>query len=124
MIIPISIYSQEAKQDSIYSNVDVMPEYPDGGIKGFSEFIFKNFRTRKIKNNINGTIYVQFVVETDGSISEIKCIKDLGYGTCEEAIRVIKKSKKWIPGIQKGRPVRVHYTLPLNFIIKNKYLAN
>ena len=113
-------YSQEAINDSIYNKVNIMPEYPDGGAKGFSEFIAQNFRTRKIKHDINGTLYIQFVVESDGSISEIKCIKDLGYGTCEEATRVIKKSKKWIPGIQSGRRVRVVYTLPLKLSITSK----
>ena len=54
-----------------------------------------------------------FVIDVDGSIIELKVLKDLGYGTGEEAIRVLKESPKWIPGEQNGQPVRVKYALPI-----------
>lgn len=116
-----SNYSQDVKQDSIYNKVNIMPEYPDGGANGFSKYIAQNFRTSKIKHSVNGTLYMQFIVEPDGTISDIKCIKDLGYGTCEEATRIIKKSKKWIPGTLYGKKVRVTYTLPIKLDITSKY---
>ncbi|MGE4348010.1 MAG: energy transducer TonB, partial [Flavobacteriaceae bacterium] len=58
-------------------------------------------------------------VETDGSLTDIKVIRDLGYGTGAEAVRVLKKSKKWKPGTQNGKPVRVKYTLPISINIQN-----
>ncbi|HTG67178.1 MAG TPA: energy transducer TonB, partial [Flavobacterium sp.] len=56
---------------------------------------------------------VSFVVEKDGSLTDIKVLRDIGYGTGKEAIRVLQKSPKWNPGIQNGKPVRVQYSLPI-----------
>ena len=61
-----------------------------------------------------GKLIVSFIIETDGRLSDIKVLKDLGYGTSEEAIRVLQSSPKWIPGKQNGKPVRVAYSLPIN----------
>lgn len=110
-------YSQEVKQDSIYIVADKMPEYP-GGINAFRQFIAENYINPKTDKNIKGTIVLTFVIEPDGSLSSIKVIRDLGYGTGAEAVRVLKKSKKWKPGVQNGRPIRVMYNLPLQLNIK------
>lgn len=104
----------------IYTAVETMPQYSDGGIDGFRKFIAQNYRTPKIDVDLKGTLIIAFVVEQDGSLTDIKVIRDLGYGTGAEAIRVLKKSKKWIPGVQNNRPVRVKYTLPLNINIQGK----
>jgi protein TonB len=58
-----------------------------------------------------------FVVEKDGSVTDIKIIRDLGYGTGKEAKRVLENSPKWKPGIQNGRPVRVQYNLPISIVL-------
>ena len=65
---------------------------------------------------MKGKIFIQFVVEKDGSLTDIKVMRDLGYGTGAEAIRVLKKSPKWKPGIQNGRAVRVLYSLPISIV--------
>ncbi|MNL59915.1 Gram-negative bacterial tonB protein [compost metagenome] len=65
------------------------------------------------KNSVNTKISMQFMVEKDGSLSEITILKDSGYGLAEEATRVLKLSPKWIPGSEHGKPVRVLYTLPI-----------
>lgn len=65
-----------------------------------------------------GTVYVQFVVEKDGSISDVKVLRGIGGGCDEEAVRVVKSMPKWKPGKQRGQPVRVYYTLPIDFKIK------
>ena len=64
------------------------------------------------EQGVSGKVIMQFVVERDGSLTDIKVLRDLGLGTGEEAIRLLKSMPKWEPGVQNGRPVRVAYTLP------------
>jgi periplasmic protein TonB len=59
-------------------------------------------------------VFVSFVIEKDGSLTDIKVLKDAGFGTGDEAIRVLKKCKNWVPGEQSGKKVRCSYTLPIN----------
>ncbi|KAF2507774.1 regulatory sensor-transducer, BlaR1/MecR1 family protein [Flavobacterium zhairuonense] len=92
------------------NDVERQPEFP-GGILEFYKFVGKNFKTPAEK--IEGKVIVEFMIETDGSLSEFQVIKDLGLGLGDEAIRVLKLSPKWNPGIQKGQPVRLLYTLPI-----------
>ncbi len=93
--------------------IETKPEYP-GGLSEFYKFVGKNFRmtAEGMANKASGKIYIQFIIERDGSLSDFIVIKDLGYGLSEEAIRVLKLSPKWIPGTQNGKTVRVMYTLP------------
>lgn len=116
----------ESKEDEnnpnqIYNTVETKPEYP-GGIGKFYQYVGQNYRipNELQKTGVNGTVIVSFVVEKDGSLTDIKVIRDLGYGTGEEAIRVLKKSKKWRPGIQKGKAVRVSYTLPIRLVVETE----
>lgn len=95
-----------------FSGVDVKPEYP-GGASEFYKFIGKNYKIPYVKG-LNGKVYVSFVIEMDGSVVDIKVFKDIGYGTGDEAIRVLKLSPKWTPGEQNGKKVRCMYTLPIN----------
>ncbi|WP_276378885.1 M56 family metallopeptidase [Flavobacterium sp. H4147] len=89
------------------------PQYP-GGMTEFYKFIGKNFKipAEVSKNKIATKIKMQFMVEKDGSLSEIEVVKD-AYDLGEEAIRVLKLSPKWIPGSENGKPVRVMYSLPI-----------
>ena len=66
------------------------------------------------EQGVSGKVIMQFVVERDGSLTDIKVLRDLGLGTGEEAVRLLKSMPKWKPGIQNGRPVRVAYTLPFS----------
>lgn len=97
-----------AKMDS----VEKMPAFV-GGMKSFYEFVALNYRTPEVEG-LRGKVYVTFVVETDGSLSDITVIKDIGYGTGKEAIRVLKKSPKWTPAEQNGVKVRCLYRLPIS----------
>ena len=103
-----------ALQDTSYSKVDVMPS-PKDGMKAFYQFIGQNYKYPKaaIDAKIEGRLLIQFVVEKDGSLTDIKVLRDLGHGTGDEAVRMLKSAPKWIPGIQNGKPVRVQFTLPL-----------
>ncbi len=67
-----------------------------------------------------GRVILQFVVEKDGSLSNIAALRDPGNGLGEEAIRVLKLAPKWKPGVQNGRNVRVQYTIPVNFNLDNQ----
>ncbi|MFT3795547.1 energy transducer TonB [Flavobacterium sp.] len=92
-------------------NVDVMPEFP-GGVKKFLQYVGDNFEKPEIDETV--TILMSFVIEKDGSMTDIKVLRNPGYGLDKEAIRVLKAQKtKWKPGIKNGQPVRVLYTLPI-----------
>ena len=80
-------------------------------------FIYDNitYPTTARENNITGMVVVQFVVEPDGSVSNIDVVRDIGAGCGEEIVRVLKKMPAWNPGKQRGRPVRVMFTLPVKF---------
>ncbi|HHM21774.1 MAG TPA: energy transducer TonB, partial [Bacteroidetes bacterium] len=81
------------------------------------EFIYENIVYPAVarENNITGTVVVQFVVERDGSVSNVKLLRDIGGSCGEEAVRVVKMMPPWNPGKQRGRPVRVMFTLPIRF---------
>ena len=108
--------------DKIYDFVSIekQPEYP-GGIKKFYEYLGKNIKYPKmaIDNNVSGKVFVSFIVEKDGQLSDIQITRSLGSGTDEEAIRVLTSSPKWNPGVSEGKPVRVKYNLNVNFTINS-----
>jgi protein TonB len=93
------------------AGIEVKPEYP-GGIEKFYKFVGNNYKTPE-EEGLKGKVYVTFVVEKDGSLTDIKVLRDIGYGTGTEAIRVLKKCPKWNPGEQNGKKVRVLYSLPI-----------
>ncbi len=97
-----------------FVSVEIMPE-PIGGMKSFVQWVAANynFPQSAVDANAKGLIVVQFVVETDGSLSAFAVNKDMGYGTGDAAVSLLKKAKKWNPGVQNGRPVRVSFTLPI-----------
>lgn len=82
------------------------------GMQDFYRFVGKNYRTPSVQG-LKGKVYITFIVEADGNLSDFKILKDIGHGTGEEAIRVLKKSEKWIPGKMRGMPARVSYSLPI-----------
>jgi protein TonB len=103
----------KVESDSIYNTagIEVKPDFP-GGMGEFYKYFAKNYRTPNVKK-LNGKVYVTFVIERDGSIVDIKVLRDIGYGTGEEAIRVLNNSPKWLPGEQDGKKVRCSFTLPI-----------
>lgn len=98
---------------NIYSSagIEVKPDFP-GGIEKFYKYVGNNYRAPE-EEGLKGKVYVTFVVEKDGSLTDIKVIRDIGYGTGQEAVRVLKKCPKWNPGEQNGKKVRVLYSLPI-----------
>jgi beta-lactamase regulating signal transducer with metallopeptidase domain len=108
----------DVKEKNLYvlADVEKLPEFP-GGLPEFYKFIGENFKMSAEANKIKikGKAYMQFIIEKDGSLSEIKTIKDPGYGLGDEAIRVLKLSPKWTAATQEGKAVRVMYSLPITF---------
>ncbi|HPU47465.1 MAG TPA: TonB family protein [Bacteroidales bacterium] len=106
----------EPIEDEIFTFVEEYPEFP-GGDRALREFILNNIQYPEVarRSDIIGTVYVQFVVEKDGSISDVKVVRGIGGGCDEEAVRVVKSMPKWEPGKQRGVPVRVYFTLPIEF---------
>lgn len=107
--------------DGILPNAGLQasPEFP-GGIKNFLALVGKKFKTPDIEELGTMKIFVYFVVEKDGTLSNIKVLRDPGYGLGEEAVRVLKSIKtKWKPGIQNDKHVRTAYNLPISVDIKN-----
>jgi hypothetical protein len=120
--VPIAIeinMGQEKSDNSsaIIYRYDTIPEYP-GGLPEFYKFVTANYRVpSELKKD--GRIYMKFMVETDGSLSEIQVLRDLGFGTGKEAVRVLKLSPKWIPGKKnKNEPVRMQINLPIAIQVK------
>lgn len=104
-----------------FASVEVLPKFP-GGDKGFTQFLSNNLQypVAAKANHISGRVIVTFVVGKDGSLEDIKVLRGLGYGTDEEAVRVLSLSPKWSPGMQKGKLVRVQYTVPVFFQLPKK----
>lgn len=102
------------EDNSIYNTagIEVKPDFP-GGMEKFYKFVGKNYQVPE-EEGLKGKVFVSFVVEKDGSLTEIKVIRDIGYGTGKEAVRVLKACPKWNPGEQNGKKVRVLYSLPIN----------
>jgi hypothetical protein len=94
-----------------YDDVEVRPEFP-GGNTELMNFIGKNFKMPEYDGN-GGTLKVAFVIEIDGTVSNVKVVKDLGEGTGAEAKRVISMSPRWSSGEFRGKKVRVLYELPI-----------
>ncbi|MET3978417.1 TonB family protein [Mucilaginibacter sp. UYP25] len=106
----------EENKNQIFSAVEQSPSFP-GGQTAFSQYLAKNIKypAEAVKNKVEGRSVLTFVVEKDGSLSDIKVIRSLGSGTDEEAVRVLKGSPKWKPGVQNKRLVRVQYSVPVAF---------
>ncbi|MGB0882403.1 MAG: energy transducer TonB [Vicingaceae bacterium] len=119
--LPIISFAQEQAMSpnpevsTIYIEEE-LPEYP-GGSREMIKFIQKNvqYPDSAREENIQGKVYLTFVVDTTGKLDDISVIKSVHPSLDKEAIRVIKKMPKWKPGTQKGKPVRVKFNLPINF---------
>ena len=103
---------------SVYTVVESMPEFP-GGMQKLLQFLAENIQYPKQARSagISGRVFANFVIEPDGSVSNVRILRGLGYGCDEEVIRVIKKMPKWNPGVQRGKRVRVSYNLPVKFTL-------
>lgn len=114
--VPVEIEEEEVVEQEIFTIVEEMPEFP-GGMTKLADYLAKNIKYPQMarESGIQGRVFVQFVVEPDGSVSNVAVMRSLGGGCDEEAMRVVKSMPKWKAGKQRGKPVRVSYILPVNF---------
>ena len=110
------VVEEEVVEQEIFKIVEEMPAFPGGEAK-LMEYVAKNVKYPQIarETGVQGRVYVNFVVEPDGSVSNVSVLRGIGGGCDEEAIRVVKSMPKWKPGKQRGKAVRVSYMLPVNF---------
>ncbi len=107
------------KVEKIFTVVEKNPSFPGGEEKLF-EYLGKTISYPQMAKEagVKGKVYVQFVVEKDGSITDIKIIRGIGSGCDDEAKKAVKNMPKWEPGEQRGKPVRVRFVLPVNFSLR------
>ncbi len=107
------------KNQKVYDTPEQLPEYP-GGTPAMFEFLMRNLKYPKDaeKQKVEGRVMVMFVVETDGSLSDVKVAKQVFPSLDAEAIRVVQAMPKWTPGKDKGKVVRVQFNLPIVFRLK------
>lgn len=112
------IYEGEIGVDTY---VDEEPSFP-GGMEAMYKFLAENIKypQEARDNNISGKVYVTFVVETDGRITNPRLLRDIGGGCGQEAIRVVKSMPRWNPGKNNGQPARVQFNLPVNFTLTDE----
>jgi periplasmic protein TonB len=126
-------YSQDDQEtEAVYTIVETMPLFP--GCENVEEVQARAscsnqkvlaFLSGKIKypaealeNGIKGTVYVSFVIDREGNVTNTKVLRGIGSGCDEEALRVVNEMPQWIPGTQRGKPVKVQYNLPIRFMLK------
>ena len=108
---------EEEEEEIVFIVVETMPEFP-GGIQAMMTFISENIKYPLValENGIQGRVICQFVVEKDGMVTDIQVVRSSGDASLDkEAVRVINSMPKWKPGKQRGKPVRVKYTIPVAF---------
>lgn len=115
--IPVTVDEEVVVEDDIFVIVEENPQFPDGGTAGLLQYLGKNIKYPTIpqENGTQGRVTVQFVVNKDGSIVDVKVIRGVDPYLDKEAVRVISTMPKWIPGKQRGVPVRCKFTVPVTF---------
>ncbi len=117
-VAPVVSTQEEAEEEDtqVFFIVEDMPEFP-GGELALRQFIANSVKYPVIaqENGIQGRVYVTFVVDADGSVSEPRIARGVDPSLDKEALRVVSALPKWKPGKQRGKPVRVSYTVPINF---------
>lgn len=108
--------AQTKKNDMVFDVVEVMPQFPGGQI-AMLQYLMKNIKypEQAVKEGFQGRVTVRFIVEKDGSISDVKPVLSVHPLLNKEAVRVVKSMPKWTPGKQNGKPVRVRFNLPVMF---------
>lgn len=117
--IPIEMEEEEIDEEKIFVIVEQNASFP-GGEKARVRYLIENihYPTMARESGIQGMVYVTFVVERDGSITDVRVLRGIGGGCDEEAVRVVTNMPRWIPGRQRNKPVRVQFNLPVRFTLQ------
>ncbi len=122
MILPVAFFltpqsaiGQKNEHDT-FTIVDNRP-VPVGGMQTFYEYISNNLKypEEASKNNVEGKVFIDFFVDENGNLTDVKCVKGIGFGCDEEGVRVVKNAPKWIPGKKDGKNVKVRMIIPITF---------
>ena len=111
-----SVYSQDTSKFYVYDSAQIMPSFPGDLNKWISNKIY--YPDYELSHDIQGTVYVSFIVDKNGSVDSVKISKGVWFNINNEAVSVVSSMPKWSPGMQNGKPVRVRYVLPINFILQ------
>ena len=114
----LGVGQEGTESDELFYFVEVMPMFKGGGIDKFREWVQKrtSYPQDAIERKIKGKVYLTFIVEKDGTVSNITVVKGVDPSLDEEAVKAISQSPKWTPGLQRGQAVRVRFSIPLNFM--------
>ncbi len=109
----------QADTGQVFMVVEKMPEYP-GGLKALMQYLATNIKypVEAKKDKIEGRIFINFIVEKDGAVTHAKVLRGIGHGCDKEALRVVENMPPWTPGMQRGKPVRVSFNLPVKFTLE------
>lgn len=119
-VAPVKVEEEESAEEvQIFMVVESMPEFP-GGEPALYKFLAENIKYPQMakESGIQGRVFVTFVVERDGRVTDVRVLRGIGGGCDEEAIRVVQNMPKWTPGKQRGKAVRVQYNLPVKFTLQ------
>ena len=121
IIQQVAVEEENIEDDQPFVKVEEMPTFQGGDLNKFRNWVQSKVRYPQIaqENNISGRVFLMFVVERDGSLTNIQVLQTPDTSLSDEAIRVLKTSPKWKPGKQRNQTVRVKYTLPVDFRIQN-----
>jgi protein TonB len=113
----------ETNYDQTFTKVEVEAQFP-GGLGAWQKYVQRNVNGQVASDNGSPagsyTVYVQFIVDKEGNISDVKALTNHGYGMEEEAIRAIKRGPKWTPAIQNGRNVKAYRKQPITFVVSEE----
>lgn len=110
---------EEVVEEEIFTIVEDMPSFP-GGEEALFKYLGQNIKYPQIAKEagITGRVFVNFVIDKEGNVTDVKVLRGIGGGCDEEAVRVVKNMPKWSAGKQRGKPVKVSYNLPIKFSLK------
>ena len=113
------VAEEDVQEQQIFMVVEDMPQFP-GGMGALMKYLATHIQYPDLakESGIQGRVFINFVVEPDGSIDHVKVLRGIGGGCDQEAIRVVKSMPKWVPGKQRGKPVRVSFNLPVKFTLE------
>ncbi|MEZ5013275.1 MAG: energy transducer TonB [Chitinophagales bacterium] len=117
---PVVVDEPVVESKKVYEFLEQMPEYP-GGVKKLYEYIANHIEYPRMArdNGVEGTVYLKFIVDETGAVSDVQLLRGIGAGCDEEAMRVIRGMPKWTPGKQNGKPAAVWYKLPVKFTLSD-----
>lgn len=111
----------QQREDSVWTVVQELPKYP-GGTEAMFKFLIANinYPEQAKKDTVEGRVFVNFIVEPDGQVTNVNVLRGIGSGCDEEAVRVVEMMPAWTPGYEEGEPVRVSFNIPIRFSLSGK----